>query len=98
MLKNLKKVAAIVLSFAMAVQFGLADSYYVNAVEEPVEPQQQEETTTTTPQEQEQVPTTEEETPQQQEEGQQQPAVEEEQPATVSAPTDCANEGSVIQA
>ena len=49
MLKNLKKVAAIVLSFAMAVQFGLADSYYVNAVEEPVEPQQQEETTTTTP-------------------------------------------------
>ena len=79
MLKNLKKVAAIVLSFAMAVQFGLADSYYVNAVEEPVEPQQ-EETTTTAPQEQEEVPTTEEETPQQQEE-QQQPAVEEEQPA-----------------
>lgn len=83
MLKNLKKVAAIVLSFAMAVQFGLADSYYVNAVEEPVEPQQEEtKTTTTTPQEQEEVPTTEEETPQQQqEEGQQQPAVEEEQPA-----------------
>ena len=80
MLKSLKKVAAIVLSFAMAVQFGLADSYYVNAVEEPVEPQQQEETTTTTPQEQEEVPTAEEETPQQQEE-QQQPAVEEEQPA-----------------
>lgn len=54
MLKNLKKVAAIVLSFAMAVQFGLADSYYVNAVEEPVEPQQEEtKTTTTTPQEQE---------------------------------------------
>lgn len=79
MLKNKKKVAAIVLSFAMAVQFGLADSYYVNAVEEPVEPQQ-EETTTTAPQEQEEVPTTEEETPQQQEE-QQQPAVEEEQPA-----------------
>ena len=79
MLKNLKKAAAIVLSFAMAVQFGLADSYYVNAVEEPVEPQQ-EETTTTAPQEQEEVPTTEEETPQQQEEGQQ-PAVEEEQPA-----------------
>ena len=76
MLKNLKKVAAIVLSFAMAVQFGLADSYYVNAVEEPVEPQQ-EETTTTAPQEQEEVPTAEEETPQQQEE-QQQPAVEEE--------------------
>lgn len=68
MLKNLKKVAAIVLSFALAVQFGLADSYYVNAVEEPVEPQQQEETTTTAPQEQEEVPTTEEETPQQQEE------------------------------
>ena len=85
MLKNLKKVAAIVLSFAMAVQFGLADSYYVNAVEEPVEPQQQEETTTTAPQEQEEVPTTEEETPQQQEEGQQQPAVEEEQPATEEA-------------
>ena len=85
MLKNLKKVAAIVLSFAMAVQFGLADSYYVNAVEEPVEPQQQEETTTTAPQEQEQVPTTEEETPQQQEEGQQQPAVEKEQPAAEEA-------------
>ena len=84
MLKNLKKAAAIVLSFAMAVQFGLADSYYVNAVEEPVEPQQQEETTTTTPQEQEEVPTTEEETPQQQEE-QQQPAVEEEQPAAEEA-------------
>ena len=84
MLKNLKKVAAIVLSFAMAVQFGLADSYYVNAVEEPVEPQQ-EETTTTAPQEQEEVPTTEEETPQQQEEGQQQPAVEEEQPVAEEA-------------
>ena len=85
MLKNLKKAAAIVLSFAMAVQFGLADSYYVNAVEEPVEPQQEEtKTTTTTPQEQEEVPTTEEETPQQQEE-QQQPAVEEEQPAAEEA-------------
>ena len=84
MLKNLKKAAAIVLSFAMAVQFGLADSYYVNAVEEPVEPQQ-EETTTTAPQEQEEVPTTEEETPQQQEEEQQQPAVEEEQPAAEEA-------------
>ena len=84
MLKNLKKAAAIVLSFAMAVQFGLADSYYVNAVEEPVEPQQEEtKTTTTTPQEQEEVPTTEEETPQQQEE--QQPAVEEEQPAAEEA-------------
>lgn len=84
MLKNLKKAAAIVLSFAMAVQFGLADSYYVNAVEEPVEPQQ-EGTTTTAPQEQEEVPTTEEETPQQQEEEQQQPAVEEEQPAAEEA-------------
>ena len=82
MLKNLKKAAAIVLSFAMAVQFGLADSYYVNAVEEPVEPQQEE--TATTPQEQEEVPTAEEETPQQQEE-QQQPAVEEEQPAAEEA-------------
>ena len=84
MLKNLKKAAAIVLSFAMAVQFGLADSYYVNAVEEPVEPQQEEtKTTTTAPQEQEEVPTAEEETPQQQEE--QQPAVEEEQPAAEEA-------------
>ena len=83
MLKSLKKVAAIVLSFAMAVQFGLADSYYVNAVEEPVEPQQ-EETTTTAPQEQEQeeVPTTEEETPQQQEE-EAQPAADEAQPQPV---------------
>lgn len=86
MLKNLKKVAAIVLSFAMAVQFGLADSYYVNAVEEPVEPQQ-EETTTTAPQEQEQeeVPTTEEETPQQQEEEAQPAAEEEPQPAADEA-------------
>ena len=64
MLKNLKKAAAIVLSFAMAVQFGLADSYYVNAVEEPVEPQQ-EETTTTAPQEQEEEqPAAEEAQPQ----------------------------------
>ena len=86
MLKNLKKVAAIVLSFAMAVQFGLADSYYVNAVEEPVEPQQQEETTTTTPQEQEEAPTTEEEAPQQQEEEDAQPAADEEpQPAAEEA-------------
>ena len=82
MLKNLKKAAAIVLSFAMAVQFGLADSYYVNAVEEPVEPQQEEtKTTTTTPQEQEEVPTTEEETPQQQEEEAHPAAEEEPQPA-----------------
>lgn len=90
MLKNLKKAAAIVLSFAMAVQFGLADSYYVNAVEEPVEPQQEEtKTTTTTPQEQEEVPTTEEETPQQQqEEGQQQPAVEEAQPQPQPQPVE----------
>ena len=86
MLKNLKKVAAIVLSFAMAVQFGLADSYYVNAVEEPVEPQQQEETTTTTPQEQEEAPTTEEEAPQQQAEEDAQPVADEEpQPATEEA-------------
>lgn len=100
MLKNLKKVAAIVLSFAMAVQFGLADSYYVNAVEEPVEPQQ-EETTTTAPQEQEEVPTTEEETPQQQEEEdaqpaadeEPQPAVEEPQPAVEEAPQDDSTNG-----
>ena len=86
MLKNLKKAAAIVLSFAMAVQFGLADSYYVNAVEEPVEPQQQEETTTTTPQEQEEAPTTEEAAPQQQEEEDAQPAADEEpQPAAEEA-------------
>ena len=84
MLKNLKKVAAIVLSFAMAVQFGLADSYYVNAVEEPVEPQQ-EETKTTAPQEQEEVPTTEEETPQQQEEEAHPAAEEEPQPAAEEA-------------
>ena len=91
MLKNLKKAAAIVLSFAMAVQFGLADSYYVNAVEEPVEPQQ-EETTTAAPQEQEEVPTAEEETPQQQEE-QQQPAAEEEpQPAAEEEPQPAAEE------
>ena len=81
MLKNLKKVAAIVLSFAMAVQFGLADSYYVNAVEEPVEPQQQEETTTTTPQEQGEVPTAEEAAPQQQEEAAPQQQEEEDAPA-----------------
>ena len=34
MLKNLKRAASIALSFAMAIQFGLADSYRVNAVEE----------------------------------------------------------------
>lgn len=45
MLKNLKRAAAIVLSFAMAIQFGLANSYYVNAEEEPVEPQQEQTTT-----------------------------------------------------
>ena len=44
MLKNLKRAAAIVLSFAMAIQFGLANSYYVNAEEEPVEPQQEQTT------------------------------------------------------
>ena len=88
MLKNLKKAAAIVLSFAMAVQFGLADSYYVNAVEEPVEPQQEEtKTTTTAPQEQDEVPTTEEETPQQQEE-EEQPAAEEAQPQPQPQPVE----------
>ncbi len=45
MLKNLKRAAAIVLSFAMAIQFGLANLYYVNAEEEPVEPQQEQTTT-----------------------------------------------------
>jgi uncharacterized repeat protein (TIGR02543 family) len=45
MLKNLKRAAAIVLSFAMAIQFGLANSYYVNAEEEPFEPQQEQTTT-----------------------------------------------------
>ena len=45
MLKNLKRAAAIVLSFAMAIQFGLANSYYVNAEEEPVELQQEQTTT-----------------------------------------------------
>ena len=45
MLKNLKRAAAIVLSFGMAIQFGLANSYYVNAEEEPVEPQQEQTTT-----------------------------------------------------
>ena len=45
MLKKLKRAAAIVLSFAMAIQFGLANSYYVNAEEEPVEPQQEQTTT-----------------------------------------------------
>ena len=92
MLKNLKKVAAIVLSFAMAVQFGLADSYYVNAVEEPVEPQQEE--TATTPQEQEEVPTTEEETTPQEETSEveeetvQPVAEEEQQPAAEEASQD----------
>jgi uncharacterized repeat protein (TIGR02543 family) len=37
MLKNLKRAASIALSFAMAIQFGLADSYRVNAVEEPTD-------------------------------------------------------------
>ena len=43
--EKLEEAAAIVLSFAMAIQFGLANSYYVNAEEEPVEPQQEQTTT-----------------------------------------------------
>ena len=37
MLKNLKRASAILLSLAMAVQFGLADTYYANTLsEEPI--------------------------------------------------------------
>lgn len=37
MLKNLKRASAIMLSLAMAVQFGLADTYYANTLsEEPI--------------------------------------------------------------
>ena len=32
MLKNLKRASAIMLSLAMAVQFGLADTYYANTL------------------------------------------------------------------
>ena len=45
MLKNLKRASAILLSLAMAVQFGLADTYYANTLsEEPIieETQEQE--------------------------------------------------------
>ena len=45
MLKNLKRASAIMLSLAMAVQFGLADTYYANTLsEEPIieEAQEQE--------------------------------------------------------
>lgn len=45
MLKNLKRASAIMLSLAMAVQFGLADTYYANTLsEEPIieETQEQE--------------------------------------------------------
>ena len=51
MLKNLKRAAAIALSFAMAIQFGLADSYYANVNSEQPVVEQQEQT-------QEQEPTT----------------------------------------
>ena len=43
MLKNLKRASAIMLSLAMAVQFGLADTYYANTLsEEPIIEQTQE--------------------------------------------------------
>lgn len=45
MLKNLKRASAIMLSLAMAVQFGMADTYFANTLsEEPIieETQEQE--------------------------------------------------------
>ena len=37
MLKNLKRASAIMLSLAMAVQFGMADTYFANTLsEEPI--------------------------------------------------------------
>ena len=46
MQKNLKRASAMILSLAMAVQFGLTDSYYINANDEqPVEETKQAETT-----------------------------------------------------
>jgi uncharacterized repeat protein (TIGR02543 family) len=45
MLKNLKRASAIILSFAMAIQFGMADTYFANTLsEEPIieETQEQE--------------------------------------------------------
>ena len=46
MQKNLERASAMILSLAMAVQFGLTDSYYINANDEqPVEETKQAETT-----------------------------------------------------
>lgn len=45
MLKNLKRASAIMLSLAMAIQFGMADTYFANTLsEEPIieETQEQE--------------------------------------------------------
>ena len=43
MQKNLKRASAMILSLAMAVQFGLTDSYYIKANDEqPVEETKQE--------------------------------------------------------
>ena len=44
MLKNLKRASAIALSLAMAIQFGLADSYYANVNSEQPVVEQQEQT------------------------------------------------------
>lgn len=41
MLKNLKRASAILLSFAMAIQFGMADTYYANTVSQEPEVEEQ---------------------------------------------------------
>ena len=41
MLKNLKRAASIALSFAMAIQFGMADTYYANTVSQEPEVEEQ---------------------------------------------------------
>ncbi len=46
-MKNLKKGFAVALSLAMSIQFGLADSYYLNALADEVSPEQEVETTST---------------------------------------------------
>ena len=41
-MKSIKKGCAVILSLAMSVQFGLADSYYLNALADEVSPEQEE--------------------------------------------------------
>ena len=64
MLKNLKRASAIMLSLAMAVQFGLADTYYANTLsEEPIIEETQEQEPVTVEEGSQQVAVEQTETP-----------------------------------